>query len=285
MSYECLANGEDYISTKDEEKYFRPSSLPIMNNKEAVSKVIDDYYDKNYSKITIPSELLTTPEDTILNYFSLLREAANPVEDKNIGCGSLGTTKQPYKIAYNFFTDEYKEKTSFKNYEKSFENISHINLIKLKEVPSKNKNELKYFFEIETIEGSEKDVAYFAYYYGFINISKVDDTYKISNIDINGENYLCTPYHGWANNGELSVEIKYGNWCKLVKRMGENEIEGYEKKVYFEGTDNNEYMIVFYTLTNDNDVEIAQYVKNKDGDWTNIYLDPNKCLKNNEIKN
>lgn len=137
FSYECLANGEEYINVKEVgEKYFRPSSLPIMNNKEVVSKLID-------------------------------------------------------------------------------------------------------------------------------------------------ENYLCTPYHGWANDGELSVEIKYGNWCKLVKVMGESQIEGYEKKVYFEGIDNNEYMIVFYTLTNDNDVEIAQYVKNKDGDWKHIYLDSNNCLKNN----
>lgn len=285
LPYECLANGEDYIITEDkDEKYFRPSNLPIINNKEEVSKLIDSEYNKEYSNIKIPSDLLKTPEDTILNYFSLLREAANPVEGKNIGCGTLGSANQPYKIAYNFFTEEYKEKISFKNYEKSFENIAHINLIKLKEVPSKNKNELKYFFEIETIEGSDKDVAYFAYYYGFINVYKVDNAYKISNIDIKGENYLCTPYHGWANNGELSVEIRYGNWCKLVKTMGKTEVDGYEKKVYFEATDNNEYMIVFYTLTNDNDAEVAQYVKSKEGTWTNIELDPNKCLKNNEIK-
>lgn len=286
VPYECLASGEDYVSTKDkEEKYFRPSNKPIINKREEVYKLIDSDYDKEYSNISIPSDILKTPEDTMLNYFSLLREAANPMEDKNIGCGSLGTGSVPYKIAYNFFTDEYKEKVSFKDYKKSFENIAHINLLKLKEVPNHNKNELKYFFEIETIEGSSKGVAYFAYYYGYIYVSKVNNTYKISNIDINGENYLCTPYHGWSNDGALSVEIKYGNWCKMIKSMGKTEVEGYEKKVYFEGTDNKEYMIVFYTLTNDNDVEVAQYIKNEEGTWTNIELNPNKCLKNNEMKN
>lgn len=66
--------------------------------------------------------------------------------------------------------------------------------------------------------------------------------------------------------------------------MGVTEVEGYEKKVYFKGTDNNDYMIVFYTLTNDNDIEIAQYMKVSDGVWNRIELDPNKCLENNGIK-
>ncbi|MBU3132577.1 hypothetical protein KPL40_08915 [Clostridium gasigenes] len=286
LPYECLAGGEEYITTKDkDEKYFRPSNLPIMNNKEVVNKLIDSEYDKEYSNITIPSDILKTPEATILNYFSLLREAANPVEGKNIGCGSLGMGNIPYKIGYNFFTNEYKDKVSFKNYKKSFENIAHINLLKLKEVPSSNENELKYFFEIETIEGSDKDVAYFAYYYGYIYISKVNNTYKISNIDIYGENYLCTPYHGWSNYGESSVEAKYGNWCKMIKTMGKSEVNGDEKRVYFDGIDNKEYMILFYTLTNDNDIEIAQYVRSQEGaSWVNIELNPNKCIENNEAK-
>lgn len=285
LYYECLASDEEYvIAMKDKEKYFRPSKLPIINNRQDVNKLIDSDYGKEYSNITIPNDILKTPEDTILNYFSLLREAANPVEGKNIGCGSLGYGSIPYKIAYNFFSDEYKESVSFKSYKKSFENISHINLLKLKEVPSNNDKALKYFFEIETIEGSDKQVAYFAYYYGYIYVSKLGDNYKISNIDIYGEDYLCTPYHGWSNNAELSVEVKYGNWCKLIKTMGVTEVEGYEKKVYFKGTDNNDYMIVFYTLTNDNDIEIAQYMKVSDGVWNRIELDPNKCLENNGIK-
>lgn len=281
LEYECLANGKSYITTSYEvEKYFRPSKLPIINNKEGVNKLLENAYDKEYTNINIPSEILKAPDETILNYFSALREAANIKEGKKIGCGSLGNGTIPYKIGYNFFTDEYKNKVSFKNYEKSFEDIAHINLLKLEEIPSNIENELKYFFEIETIEASEKDVAYFAYYYGYINISKVDELYKISNIDIYGEDYLCTPYHGWSNDGEQSVEIKYGDWCKLVKKMGNVELDGYKKKVYFEGTDNKKYMILFYTLTNDNDVEIEQYVKNINGEWVIIELNPNKCIKN-----
>lgn len=285
LPYECLASDEQYVtSMKDNEKYFRPSKLPIINNRQDVNKLVERDYDKEYSNITIPNDILKTPEDTILNYFSLLREAANPVEGKNIGCGSLGDGNIPYKIAYNFFTSSYKERVNFKSYKKSFENISHINLLKLKEVPSNKDNELKYFFEIETIEGSDKQVAYFAYYYGYIYVSKFGDNYKISNIDIYGENYLCTPYHGWSNNAESSVEIRYGDWCKLIKTMGITEVDGYEKRVYFKGTDNKDYMIVFYTLTNDNDIEISQYMKTSGGVWNRIELDPNKCLENNGVK-
>lgn len=280
LIHEDLPKAEEAVVTKDEnEKYFRPSSLPIINNREEGNKLIDSNYDKEYSNITIPKEILKTPEDTILNYFSLLKEAANVPEGKKIGCGSLGTGTQPYKIAYNFFDNKYKERISFNKYMESFENIAHINLLRLKEVPTVKENELKYFFEIETIEASDNNASKFAYYYGFINLSKEGDIYKISNIDIYGENYLCTPYHGWSNNGESVVEIKYGNWCNLVKKMGKTETDGFEKKVYFEGNDNKEYMIVFYTLTNDNDVEIAKYSREKGGAWVRIELDPNKCIK------
>ena len=51
----------------------------------------------------------------------------------------------------------------------------------------------------------------------------------------------------------------------MIKTMGKSEVDGYEKRVYFKGIDNKEYMIVFYTLTNDNDIEIAQYVKSQEG--------------------
>ncbi|MGL5353398.1 MAG: hypothetical protein ACRDA5_08720 [Clostridium sp.] len=280
LIHEDFPMAEEEVVTKDErEKYFRPSSVPIINNREMSNKLFDINFDKQYSNITISKEMLKTPEDTILNYFSLLREAANVPEGKNIGCGSLGDGTQPYKIAYKFFDEKYKEKISFSKYMKSFENIAHINLLRLKEVPTAQDNELKYFFEIETIEASDKNASYFAYYYGFINLSKEGDTYKISNIDIYGENYLCTPYHGWSNDATSSVEIKYGNWCNLVKKMGKTESDGFEKKVYFEGNDNKEYMIVFYTLTNDNDIEIAQYSREQSGAWVRIELDPNKCIK------
>lgn len=262
------------------EKYFRPSNLPILNDKKDSDKLINDYYDKNVDKIVIPKNLIDTAENTILNYFSLLREAANPVDNKYTGCGSLGTGQVPYKIAYTFFCPEYQKKVSFKKYKSSFENILHINLIKLKAVPqvSSNSNSSKFFYEIETIQGSETGVGYFAYYYGFITLEKVDGAYKICDISITPQQYLCAPYHSWFYDGESSVSIKYGNWCNLVKEIKDVKIDGFTKDVYFKGTDNNDYKIEFYTLTNDYDIEVAQYKKNSEYKWVLINLNPNDCL-------
>jgi hypothetical protein len=140
---------------------------------------------------------------------------------------------------------------------------------------------IRYFVEIETIEGSEKDMAYFAYYYGFMDILKEENDYKISNLEFYGENYLCAPYHGWSYNAESVVEIKYGGWCKLIKERYPAKQEGYVKNIYFKGTDGNDYLIEFYQLTNGTDLEIAQYLKDKAGSWKLIKLEPEKCLDDN----
>lgn len=270
---EVYKQNNDY----DLEKYFRPSKLSILNNKEYN---FNDLYDKKPSEISIPNELLKTPQETILNYYSILREAANPIESKNTGCGTLGYAKIPYPLAYNFLTKFYQEKVSYEEYIESFKNILHTNLIKIEQVATDKEHldSLKYFVEIETIEGSDSGVGYFAYYYGYIYLKEEDDKYKINQIDYYGENYLCAPYHGWAWNAEYSVDIKYGGWCKLIKEKYPTEQDGYKKRIKFLGNDGNEYMILFYELTNGTDIEIAQYIKNSEGKWININLDAKKCL-------
>ncbi len=132
---------------------------------------------------------------------------------------------------------------------------------------------------METIQGLENNIASFTYYYGFLELSKVGNEYKIDNINITPENYLCAPYHGWVYDGTSKVEIEYGNWCKFIKKMGKTEVDGYVKNIYFLGNDNKNYKIQFYTLTNDYDIEVAQYVKNSNGTWENIKLNPNDCLE------
>ncbi|MDI9218291.1 hypothetical protein [Clostridium tertium] len=269
---------KEVMTTINNEKYFRPSKLPVLNNKDEVNELINNYYDKEVKDISIASKYIRSPEDTILNYFSLLREAANPVDNKYLGCGSIGNGDRPYPIAYNFFDDEYKKKVSFSEYKDSFYNIFNISLIKYKEVPSDNGNS-KYFYEMEAMQALENNIASFTYYYGFIELGKSGDGFKISDINITPENYLCAPYHGWVYDGASKVEIEYGNWCKLIKKMGKTEVDGYVKNIYFLGNDNKNYKIQFYTLTNDYDIEVSQYVQNSNGRWENIKLNPNDCLK------
>ena len=278
---ECLAGeSEAFYEDIDLEKYFRPSNLPILNDNKDINKFIWESENVEYKNVEIPKEYLKSPENTIINYFSLLREAANPEKDKYTGCGSIGEGKAPYPIAYNFFTNEYKEKIKYKQYEDSFKNILHINLIKFKEIPETNNKELKYFYEIETIQGSESGIGYFAYYYGYINLVRDNDVYKISNITVTPEEYLCAPYHSWFYSGEYSVQIKYGNWCNLIKGDPKVEIKDYVKDIQFDGTDGKEYKIEFFTLTNDYDIEVEQFKKNSANEWERIYLNPENCLKN-----
>jgi len=173
---------------RDVEKYFRPSKLPILNDRDIRSDFFNPFWEKKPSEIALPDYLLKTPDDTIINYYSILRQAANPQKGKGAGCGTLGLAWTPYPVAYNFLSSTYREKLDYNQYLKSFENILHINLIKLKRIATdeKHPDSMKYFVEIETIEGSEKDVAYFAYYYGYLYIFREGNQYKISDLQFYG---------------------------------------------------------------------------------------------------
>lgn len=262
------------------ERFFRPSNMTILNTKRNILSIND--YDKSSSNIKINKELLKTPKDTIINYFSILREAANPLYNNQTGCGTLGDARDPYTLAYNFLSKSYKEKVPYKEYFMSFENQLHINLIKLNEVPpDKNRpNDIKYFVELEVIEGTDKPKGVFAYYYGYIYLEKEDDVYKIKDMMYAPENYLCAPYHGWSWDAKSLVEIEYGGWCSLVDGEVIVKDDGYERKVYFKDKDKNEHYVLFYQLTNGVDIKIADYKKNKDGKWEHIYIDTKKCLEN-----
>jgi len=265
----------------DIERYFRPSKSPVLNDRNIKTEIFENYYGDESSEIpTLPECLFKTPEDTIMYYYSVLREAANPQEEKSAGCGTIGNAKAPYPIAYQFLSSQYQEKLSFKEYLKTFENILHINLIKFQKVPVYGDSEaMRYFVEFETIEGSKNGVAYFSYYYAFVDIIKEGNRYKIANIEIYPENYLCAPYHGWDYIAEEVVDIKYGEWCSLVKMRIPTQQVGFIKDIYFRGTDGKYYMIQFYELTNGRDIEIAQYQRSRNGKWELIEIDPSKCIK------
>jgi hypothetical protein len=105
-------NQTSLIGTRDTEKYFRPSRLPIKNTLVKNSQFFDPYYEKNYKEIKIPATLTRTPDETVLNYFSILREAENLTQNQLGGCGTVGMAKSPYPIAYNFYTKDYHKRVS-----------------------------------------------------------------------------------------------------------------------------------------------------------------------------
>ncbi|MDC2864229.1 hypothetical protein [Bacillus sp. BP-3] len=272
-------NGQSDEREGNIEKYFRPSCFPVLNNRFNY-QFFDPFIDKKYSQIILPPSLMNSPENTIIHYFSVLREAENLTKNKKGGCGTVGLSQIPYPIAYNFFTSQYQERVSYKSYFRSFEGIGHINLIKLAPLhrDKKHPKASHYFFEIETIEGSAKGITYFAYYYGYIYIEKEGNFYKIDDIELYGEDFLCAAYHFWQHSAEMVVDTKFGNWCKLVKERLPTKQEGYTKQIDVIGIDGNKYRFIFFQLTNNTDILAAQYKKNSQGQWKFIDIDPEKCL-------
>ncbi|MFC0474942.1 hypothetical protein ACFFHF_06590 [Robertmurraya beringensis] len=88
------------------QKYFRPSCLKALNVRFG-GEFYSLFSEKPHDQIHLPPEWLRTPEDTLLNYFSILREA------ENLGgrsCGTVGQARTPFPIAYNFLSREYQKK-------------------------------------------------------------------------------------------------------------------------------------------------------------------------------
>ncbi|HYF75434.1 MAG TPA: hypothetical protein VD757_02500 [Candidatus Nitrosocosmicus sp.] len=140
------------------EKYFRPSRLPTLNIREIKTDFLWKYNDQAPGKLAAPAYMRKTPEDTLLNYFAILKHAENLKEGSTGGCGTVGDEKLPYPAAYGFLTADYQKRLPYKKYLESFEGIGQINLIKLEGVPRDRENTelLRYFIELETIEGSAK---------------------------------------------------------------------------------------------------------------------------------
>ena len=247
-------------------KYFRPSCRTILNDRINDFSFFQPYAGKAYYEIILQDLLMDTPENTIIHYFSVIREAANLAPKQMGGCGTVGNAKLAFPIAYNFFTKVYQNKVSYKEYLNSFRGIGHTNLIEFNKLPVQNGTEtIPYFIELETIEGSSKDLTYFAYSYGYVYLHKEENGSKIEDLILFGEDFLCAAYHLWQHDAEAVVDIEYGNWCKLVKKRWPTKQEGFVKKIDFVGNDGNDSRFVFFQLTNDTDILTAQYKKNHKG--------------------
>ncbi|MEG1409918.1 MAG: hypothetical protein RSD36_08745 [Terrisporobacter sp.] len=277
LDIEVVDSNEEYF---DLERFFRPSKTAILNDENISS--LEEFYNENPYKMDLPEKPFRSGKDTIVNYFTVLREAANPTKLNNTGCGSLGDTGGPYPVAYNFLSDDYKKKMSYKDFKDSFKNILHINLIKVENVPSDEDRPdlLKYFVEMETIEGSSQEKGLFAYYYGYIYLKKEGSEYRIVNMNFTPENYLCAPYHGWSYDAKTFVEIEYGNWCNIIDGDVVVNEEGYEKRAYYKNKYGNEYYVLFIELTNGVDKKMGDYKKNSEGKWEEVYINPEKCIEN-----
>ncbi|MFS1515886.1 hypothetical protein V1503_05090 [Bacillus sp. SCS-151] len=157
-------------------------------------------------------------------------------------------------------------------------------MIKLCRVPDLKRG-IRFFYEIETIEGFKgKRAEYFGYSYGFIQLVHEEEGYRISHLKQYPEDFLCAPYHLWQHDAESVVNVKYGQWCKFIQKRFPTIKNGYIKHIYFHGNDGADYYFIFFILTNGTDIEIAQFRKVGLKEWNLVEMKPEEeCLPENRV--
>lgn len=257
------------------EKFTRPSSKVALNLRN-----INDWNNTNKEDTIQYINQIKNGKELLLWYYSILREAANLVEGKSAGCGTIGRAKQPYPIAYLFLSSKYQKVMPYDTYVNSFSNILHINLIELQKIQNTNPNlgDECYFVEIETIEGTENNAGAFYYYYGYVYVSK-EEGYRIEYASIKKQVFLCAPYHGWEYDAQYQLDIQYGQWCHMLEKQYPSKIIGNNKILTFSDAKQVKYQLHFITLTNQYDILVGQYVQNREGTWEETSINVTDCLK------
>jgi hypothetical protein len=253
------------------ETFFRPSKLKALN-----TNFIDfKSFSQTFTNGNVPPALMDSPQNSAINYFSVLQQAANLTENKTGGCGTIGYALEPYPIAYNFLSESNKKSMPYDEYLTSFEGIGHINLIKMIPIITQDTDQYRYFIELEILEGSNMGVTTFNYYTGELNLINVKELYYIDSLSLTPEDFFCAAYHGWAHNAESYVETVYGNWYGLIMKQYSPQQDEFKKNIIVDGVDNKKYMFEFAKLTNGTDLLINTLIKSNDS-WIPVDIDRDK---------
>ncbi len=261
------------------EIYFRPSALKALNSNFMEPNSLHNSFPDG----KVSSELISTPEKSAVNYFSVLQQASNLTEEKNGGCGTIGYGLEPFPIAYSFLSENNKKSMNYEEFVDSFQGIGHINLIKLLPIKTNKPNTSSFFIELEILEGSSVGVTTFNYYTGELEVLGVNDLYYIDSLTLSPEDFFCAAYHGWSHNAESYVETVYGGWCGLILKQYPPDTDDYIKKIVIDGVDDKKYMFEFARLTNGTDLLINSLVK-EGRKWLPVEIDIEKCLDKSRIR-
>lgn len=260
-----------------------PSSEPALPNPYP----FQDFEKGRGNQILNPNEL-NTPEDAILAYYGILREASN-MPGYSGGCGTIGDSKLPYPYAYELLSNDITNKMTPKQFEASFLGIGHLTLLKLYPayIPPETPPGIRYhMIEVEAITGALENESngfisgsHFAYYYGIVTTRKEDNRWKIEAIDYFPEDFLCAPYHGWDYLATNLVMTIYRDWYHLIDTIDKVEKDGNNTSVYASGA-RKQYRFDFLRISNGEDVLLHEMVY-KDGIWveTNLLKDQQQVYK------
>lgn len=263
----------------DFSRFQRPSSQSALNDKYTFAQ-----FDRSRNSKPLCLEDFQTPEDVILAYFGILREAAN-MDGYSGGCGTIGWAKLPYPYAYELLSDSRQNSMTLKQFAESFKGIGHLTLLKLYPAytpPETPKNIRYHMIEAEVITGAAIDDpagyrsgSHFVYFYGLVT-TELDQNkgWKIKAIDYLPEDFLCYPYHGWDFDAQYLVPIIYRDWYHLIDKVDRTKQNGNTISVYASGN-GKQYRFDFERITNGKDVLLHEMI-NQNGQWveTNLLKHP-----------
>lgn len=266
----------------DSSRFQRPSSQPALDNKYTMAQ-----FDRNRGGNPLSLNNFKAPDDVILAYFGILREAAN-MADYSGGCGTVGWSTLPYPYAYELLSDSQRKAITLQQFEDSFKGIGQLTLLKLYPAytPPGTLETVRYhMIEAEVITGApiNDPVSYysgshFAYFYGIITTeSDQNKGWKIKAIDYFPEDFLCHPMHGWNYNAQSLVQVVYQNWYHLIDTIDKTDQNGNMILVYASGG-GKQYRFDFMRITNGTDVLLHEMI-DQGGQWTETNLIREQRLK------
>ena len=274
----CNPGGsEQAMSQADDssERFQRPSkALPYPNPYTFAD------FQKADEKPPLVTKKFDDPEDLILAYYGILREASSMLGYSG-GCGTIGWSGAPYPYAYELLTGEKRRAMPLKQFINSFKGTGYTTLLTLLPAyapPDTPKGTKYYMVEIETITGPKMDDnkkypqgSYFAYYYGLVTVEDVPgEGWKIKSIDYIPEDFLCAPMHGWFYLSDAVVQIVYGDNLKLIDKIDRIEQKNNMIHIYASGNEKS-YRFDFVRLANGYDILLHEFILDN-GRWRETSL-------------
>lgn len=270
---------ESISDDADISRFQRPSSQPALDNKYTMAQ-----FDRDRGVNPLSLDHFQTPEDVILAYFGILREAAN-MAGYSGGCGTIGWSTLPYSYAYELLSESNQNRMTLSQFEDSFKGIGQLTLLKLYPAytpPETPENVRYHMIEAEVITGAPMNDptgyfsgSHFAYFYGIVT-TELDQNrgWKIKALDFFPEDFLCHPMHGWDYDAQSLVPIIYQNWYHLIDHVDKTERNGNTISVYASGI-GKQYRFDFVRITNGEDVLLHEMIV-QNGQWveTNLLKHP-----------
>ncbi len=263
-----LRDSSEYIPAINQdisrERFQRPSkALPYPNPYTCRD------FSRDNEKPPLVAKKFENPEDLILAYYEILREASNMLGYSG-GCGTVGWSGLPYPYAYGLLTEAKQKEVPFDQYVDSFVGIGYTTLLKLLPAyaPPGTPHSTKYYMvEIEMITGVKantdkeyKQGSQFSYHYGLVAVEKIPDKgWKIKNTYYIAEDFLCAPMHSWFYLSDAVVQIVYGDNLNLIDKIDRTEQKGDMINIYASGKGKS-YRFDFVRLTNGYDILLHEYI-------------------------